>query len=38
MQTLISDRVFYITITDADIKSLKSLHTLFDRYWDQWRS
>ena len=27
-----SDRVFYIIITDADIGSLKSLHTLFERY------
>ena len=26
-----SDRVFYITIADADIGSLKSLHTLFDK-------
>ena len=25
-----SDRVFYVTIADADIGSLKSLHTLFD--------
>ena len=29
-----SDRVFYITIADADIKSPKSLHTLFDKYLD----
>ena len=28
---LFSDRVFYITIADADIGSLKSLHTLFDK-------
>ena len=27
-----SDRVFYVTIADADIRSLKSLHTLFDKY------
>ena len=27
-----SDRIFYITITDADIGSLKSLHTLFVKY------
>ena len=27
-----SDRVFYITIADADIGSLKSLHRLFDKY------
>ena len=25
---------FYVTIADADIKSLKSLHTLFDKYLD----
>ena len=25
---------FYITIADADIGSLKSLHTLFDKYLD----
>ena len=25
-----SDRTFYVTIADADIESLKSLHTLFD--------
>ena len=29
------DRVFYVTIADADIGSLKSLHTLFDMYLDQ---
>ena len=29
-----SDRVFYVTIADADIRSLKSLHTLFDKYLD----
>ena len=29
-----SDRVFYITIADSDIGSLKSLHTLFDEYLD----
>ena len=28
----LSDRVFYVTINDTDIESLKSLHTLFDRY------
>ena len=27
-------RVFYITIVDGDIGSLKSLHTLFDKYLD----
>ena len=26
-----SDRAFYVTIADADIGSLKSLHTLFDK-------
>ena len=30
----ISDRAFYVTIADADIGSLKSLHTLFDKYLD----
>ena len=34
LQKLISDRVFYVTITDADSGSLKSLHTLFDKYLD----
>ena len=29
-----SDRAFYVTIADADIGSLKSLHTLFDKYLD----
>ena len=29
-----SSRVFYITIANADIGSLKSLHTLFDKYLD----
>ena len=29
-----SDRVFYVTIAEADIGSLKSLHTLFDKYLD----
>ena len=29
-----SDRIFYVTITDADIGSLKFLHTLFDQYLD----
>ena len=28
------DRVFYVTIADADIGSLKSLHTLFDKHLD----
>ena len=33
---LFSDRVLYITsiIADANIGSLKSLHTLFDKYLD----
>ena len=34
LQKLISDRAFYVTIADADIGSLKSLHTLFDKYMD----
>ena len=34
LATVGSDRVFYITIADADIGSLKSLHTLFGRYLD----
>ena len=29
-----SDRAFYVPIANADIGSLKSLHTLFDRYLD----
>ena len=29
-----TDRVFYVTIADADIGSLKPLHTLFDKYLD----
>ena len=29
-----SDQVFNVTIADADIGSLKSLHTLFDKYLD----
>ena len=29
-----SDRAFHVTIADADIGSLKSLHTLFDKYLD----
>ena len=28
------DRACYVTIADADIGSLKSLHTLFDKYLD----
>ena len=31
---LFSDGVFYIIIADADVGSLKSLHTLFDKYLD----
>ena len=34
MQKLISDRLFYIIIADADFGSLKSLHTLFEKYLD----
>ena len=34
MQNSVFDRVCYITIADADIGSLKSLHTLFDKYLD----
>ena len=29
-----SDRVFYLTIADTNIGSLKSLHTFFDEYLD----
>ena len=32
LQKLIFPRVFYVTIDDTDIESLKSLHTLFDKY------
>ena len=32
-----SDQVFYVTIDDADIGSLKSLHTLFDKHLDHMR-
>ena len=28
-----SDRVFYVTITDADIGSLKSPYKLFDKHY-----
>ena len=34
LQKWFSDRVFYITIADADIGSLNYLHTLFDKYLD----
>ena len=27
-------KLIYVTISDADIGSLKSLHTLFDKYLD----
>ena len=37
LQKMISVRVFYITIADAGIGSLKSLHTLFDKYLDHMR-
>ena len=30
LQNLFSDRAFYVIITDADIGSLKSHHTLFE--------
>ena len=35
-KNLFSDRAFYVTIiiADTDIGSLKSLHTLFDKYFD----
>ena len=33
-ETCFSDRAFYVTITDADIRSLKSLHTLFNKQLD----
>ena len=33
-EIVFSDRGFYVTIADADIESLKSLHTLFDKYLD----
>ena len=33
-QIWFSDRVFYVIIADADSWSLKSLHTLFDKYLD----
>ena len=35
LQKLIFRLVIYVTIADADIGSLKSLHTLFDKYLDQ---
>ena len=31
---IFSDLVLYVIITDADNKSLKSLHKLFDKYLD----
>ena len=34
LQNWYSDRAFYVTIADADIESLKSLQTLFDKYFD----
>ena len=34
LQKLISDQTFYVTITVADIGSVKSLHTLFDKHLD----
>ena len=35
LQKWSSDRAFKVTIADADIGSLKSLNTLFDKYLDQ---
>ena len=29
-----SDWIFYVTFANADIESLKSFHTLFDKYLD----
>ena len=34
LQKLISDRTFYVIITDADIESLKSFNTLSNMYLD----
>ena len=34
MANLLQKLAFYITITDTDIGSLKSRHTLFDKYLD----
>ena len=34
LQKLIFRSGIYVTISDADIESLKSLHTLFDKYLD----
>ena len=34
LQKLISELAFYVTIADADIGSLKSYHTFFDKYLD----
>ena len=34
LQKMIPDRIFYITVVDADIRGLQSLHTLFDKYLD----
>ena len=34
LQNWFSDRTFYVIITDTEIGSLKSLHTLFDKYLD----
>ena len=33
-KTWFSDRVFYVTFADADNRSRKSLHTLFNKYLD----
>ena len=34
MTKLLQNRAFYVIIADADIGSLKSLHTWFDKYLD----
>ena len=34
LQKSFSDRTCYVTIADADIESLKSVRTLFDKYLD----
>ena len=33
-KNLFSDGVFHVTFADADIASIKFLHTLFDKYLD----
>ena len=34
LQKIISDRSFDVTIADADTESLKSIHTIFDKFLD----